>query len=93
MSAPSVSTTLADVDHWSALAKCRGTEDILFCEGAEQKHARSFCQSCPVRLQCLAEALDNRIEWGIWGGKTERERRSMLRSHTDVTSWRHALCE
>src|SRR5699024_9771338 len=31
------------VEHWSALAKCRGTEDILFCEGAEQKRARLFC--------------------------------------------------
>ena len=81
------------VEHWSALAKCRGTEDILFCEGAEQKRARLFCTGCPVRRECLAEALDNRIEWGIWGGMTERERRSLLRRNTEVTDWRTVLRE
>ncbi len=41
---------------------------------------------CPVRFECLAEALDNRIEWGVWGGMTERERRLLLRQRTDVPS-------
>ena len=35
--------------------------------------------------------LDNRIEWGVWGGLTERERRQLLRQHTDVASWRDIL--
>ena len=26
------------------------------------------CMGCPVRFDCLAEALDNRIEWGVWAG-------------------------
>jgi hypothetical protein len=39
----------------------------------------------------LAEALDNRIEWGVWGGMTERERRLLLRQRSDVTSWRSIL--
>ena len=56
-------------------AKCRGMADALFPEAADQKRARSVCAGCPVRLECLAEALDNRIEWGVWGGMTERERR------------------
>jgi hypothetical protein len=46
---------------------------------------------CPVRFECLAEALDNRIEWGVWGGMTERERRLLLRQRSDVTSWRSVL--
>jgi WhiB family redox-sensing transcriptional regulator len=41
----------------------------------------------------MAEALDNRIEWGIWGGMTERERRALLRRRGDVTSWRDLLTE
>ena len=42
-------------------------------------------------FECLAEALDNRIEWGVWGGMTERERRLLLRQRTDVRSWRSVL--
>lgn len=78
-------------DDWAARAKCRGSADALFCEAAEQKRARALCSGCPVRMECLAEALDNRIEWGVWGGLTERERRTMLRQHTDVRSWRSVL--
>jgi WhiB family transcriptional regulator, redox-sensing transcriptional regulator len=72
-------------------AKCRGMEDALFPEAADQKRARLLCSGCPVRFECLAEALDNRIEWGIWGGMTERERRLILRQHGDVTSWSSVL--
>ena len=42
---------------------------------------------CPVRVECLAEALDNRINWGMWGGLTERERRKILRENPEVTGW------
>ena len=42
-------------------------------------------------FECLAEALDNRIEWGVWGGMTERERRLLLRQRTDVVSWSSVL--
>jgi WhiB family redox-sensing transcriptional regulator len=39
----------------------------------------------------LAEALDNRIEWGVWGGMTERERRALLRRRPNVKTWRAIL--
>jgi WhiB family redox-sensing transcriptional regulator len=44
-----------------------------------------------VRTECLADALDNRIEFGVWGGMTERERRALLRRRPQVTSWRRLL--
>jgi WhiB family redox-sensing transcriptional regulator len=44
-----------------------------------------------VKAECLAEALDNQIEWGVWGGMTERERRALLRRRPNVTSWRRLL--
>ena len=50
-----------------------------------------MCAGCPVRTECLAEALDNQIEWGVWGGMTERERRALLRRRPNVTSWRRLL--
>ena len=83
--------TLIEVDDWTLQAKCRGMQDKLFPEGADQKRARAVCMGCAVRSQCLAEALDNRIEWGVWGGMTERERRALLRSRPDIGSWHDVL--
>lgn len=76
---------------WVLQAACRGTGDVLFAEGAKQRQVREMCSDCPVRQNCLAEALDNRIEWGVWGGMTERERRQLLRTRTDVSSWSDLL--
>ena len=78
-------------DDWTTRAKCRGMEDNLFPDAANQKRARLICSGCPVRFECLAEALDNQIEWGVWGGMTERERRQLLRQRSDVTSWSSLL--
>ncbi|MDO5285892.1 MAG: WhiB family transcriptional regulator [Actinomycetia bacterium] len=78
---------LSQHDDWTLLAKCRGRQDELFPEPADQKRVRTVCWGCPVRSECLAEALDNRIEWGVWGGMTERERRQLLRQRSDIKSW------
>jgi WhiB family transcriptional regulator, redox-sensing transcriptional regulator len=78
-------------EDWTMRAKCRGMEDALFPEASDQKRARLVCSGCPVRFECLAEALDNRIEWGVWGGMTERERRLLLRQRSDVKSWKSVL--
>lgn len=85
--------SVTEIDSWPMLAKCRGLKDDLFPDGADQKRARNICIGCEVRLECLAEALDNRIEWGVWGGMTERERRRLLRQHSDITSWRRLLLQ
>ena len=71
--------------------QCRDMEDVLFPESKDQRRVRNICMSCPVRMECLAEALDNRVQWGVWGGMTERERRRLLRSRPDITSWREVL--
>jgi WhiB family redox-sensing transcriptional regulator len=78
-------------DNWAPAAKCAGTEDTLFAEGAEQRRRSKFCTDCPVRRECLAEALDSRTEWGVWGGLTERDRRLLLKQRPDVTSWKSLL--
>ena len=83
--------SLSRYDDWTLRAKCRGMQDDLFPEGADQKRVRAICGGCPVRTECLAEALDNRIEWGVWGGMTERERRQLLRQRTDIASWHTVL--
>ncbi len=77
---------------WSAHAACRETDpDELFVQGAAQNRAKAVCHGCPVRTECLADALDSRVEFGVWGGMTERERRALLRRRPTVTSWRHLL--
>ena len=79
-------------EDWASAAQCRGSEpDELFVRGAAQNKAKQLCGGCPVRTECLAEALDNEIEWGVWGGMTERERRAILRKRPNVTSWRVLL--
>lgn len=83
---------MTEMTSWTLQASCRGRADNMFPEPREQKRARQVCFGCPVRAQCLAEALDNKIEWGVWGGKTERERRLILRRQPDVESWRALLC-
>ncbi|MGW1591384.1 WhiB family transcriptional regulator [Streptomyces sp. NPDC002386] len=62
--------------HWSEYAACRSSDpDELFVDGnPSQRRAKALCADCEVRIECLAEALDHRIEFGIWGGMTERER-------------------
>ena len=55
--------------------------------------AKAICKGCPVLAECLADALDNRTEFGVWGGMTERERRALLRRRPDVRSWAAVLQE
>ena len=77
------------IEDWAPHAACSGLEpDALFVQGAAQQQAKQVCLRCPVVAECLADALDNRIEFGVWGGMTERERRAMLRRHPGIGSWR-----
>lgn len=80
------------IDDWPAHSACRGVDpDELFVQGAAQNRAKLVCGACPVRSECLADALDNGIEFGVWGGMTERERRALLRRRPDVKSWQGLL--
>ncbi len=77
---------------WGSRAACRQADpDTLFVQGAAQNRAKAVCLGCPVRTECLADALDNRVEFGVWGGMTERERRALLRRRPDVRSWTRLL--
>jgi WhiB family redox-sensing transcriptional regulator len=45
----------------------------------EAREAIRVCERCPVRQQCLEYAVDNDMDLGVWGGLTERQRRSYVR--------------
>lgn len=73
---------------WVAKARCRsGDPEELFVRGAAQRKAAVICRHCPVAVECLADALDNEMEFGVWGGMTERQRRALRKRHPDVESW------
>lgn len=73
---------------WTSQAMCRSIDpDELFVRGAAQRKAANICRHCPVMMECAADALDNKVEFGVWGGLTERQRRALLKQHPDVTSW------
>lgn len=73
---------------WVSRALCRTADpDELFVRGAAQRKAAVICRHCPVMMECGADALDNRVEFGVWGGMTERQRRALLKQHPEVTSW------
>ncbi|MDX1881906.1 WhiB family transcriptional regulator [Mycolicibacterium sp. 120270] len=84
---------------WVARARCRTADpDELFVSGAAQKRAAVICRHCTVVTECLVDALDNNIEFGVWGGMTERQRRKLIKQHPEVKSWseyfaRHTIRE
>jgi WhiB family redox-sensing transcriptional regulator len=44
--------------------------DLFFAESpADVEAAKALCVACPLRARCLAEALDRREPWGVWGGE------------------------
>ncbi|OBA74021.1 transcriptional regulator [Mycobacterium sp. 1554424.7] len=82
----------ADASGWASKALCRTIDpETLFVRGAAQREAAVVCRHCPVMPECGAEALDNRVEFGIWGGMTERQRRALLQRHPEMVSWSEFL--
>ena len=66
---------------WMGRGNCRDEAPSVFfpTDGAGVEIARSLCAGCPVKSPCLEYALRNRIDHGVWGGTSERERRRILR--------------
>ncbi len=50
---------------------CRqGDPDLFFAESpTDVETAKALCQACPIRENCLSEALARREPWGVWGGE------------------------
>ena len=50
---------------------CRVNDpELFFAESpADVEYAKSLCSACPVRLECLAGALERAEPWGVWGGE------------------------
>jgi WhiB family transcriptional regulator, redox-sensing transcriptional regulator len=66
---------------WMARGNCADESPSLFfpSDGVGVEVARRICATCPVKDDCLEHALVNRIDHGVWGGASERQRRRILK--------------
>lgn len=66
---------------WMAQGLCQYEPPATFfpSDGVGVEVAKRICATCPVQAPCLEYALDNRIDHGVWGGTSERQRRRILK--------------
>jgi WhiB family transcriptional regulator, redox-sensing transcriptional regulator len=68
---------------WQEFGACRDADTALFYvdQGGSTREARAVCTRCDpgIRAECLAYALANSEQFGIWGGTSERERRKLAK--------------
>jgi WhiB family redox-sensing transcriptional regulator len=66
---------------WQEDAACAHHREVDFfpARGESVRDAKAVCACCPVRAQCLDFALRLKVAHGVWGGLSERERRSLRR--------------
>jgi WhiB family redox-sensing transcriptional regulator len=84
---------------WAQLGRCQGRPDLselFYSDRAEdQKKAKKYCKECEVRTECLAYAILTREPFGVWGGRTSAERRTMWKYGNAFSSFtddlRHQL--
>jgi WhiB family redox-sensing transcriptional regulator len=62
-------TTSPDTDYW--FPDPEEPEDVRH---SKTQSAKAICLTCPVKEECLRYAIEFGEVYGIWGGKTNRER-------------------
>jgi hypothetical protein len=65
------------------MTACFGEDPELWFIGTKDaiEKAKAICGRCPIQQACGDHALEHGIEFGIWGGKTEDERKALLEGH------------
>ena len=69
-----------DPQAWRASALCAQVDvgELFYPERGQPTHeAKAVCAACPVRVECLEDAIDHGEAYGIWGGTSPRERRKL----------------
>jgi WhiB family redox-sensing transcriptional regulator len=81
-----VSFDLLDVHFLSRTDRaCKdvGTEVFFPVDVTGVANAKAICEGCPIRSLCLDYAIEHNEEHGVWGGKSERERKRLRRVWRD----------
>jgi WhiB family transcriptional regulator, redox-sensing transcriptional regulator len=65
---------------WRPQGACHDLDPATFfpSRGDSLRPAMNVCQACPVKAECLEWALHHE-NFGVWGGQSERARRTMRR--------------
>lgn len=73
----------AEIRRWREFARCGETDPDAFMpdKGESGSAALSVCRRCEVRVECLADALDQAERHGIRGGLGTRARRELLAAY------------
>ena len=74
-------------NEWMAVGNCRVEPPATFfpSDGVGVEIAKRICVDCSVKQPCLEYALENRIDHGVWGGTSERQRRRILKKRKSST--------
>lgn len=66
-------------DEWMKFGACAQTDPEAFFpeKGESTRDAKRVCAGCDVRARCLAYALERNERFGVWGGMSERARRTL----------------
>ncbi|MFL6026415.1 MAG: WhiB family transcriptional regulator [Friedmanniella sp.] len=84
--------------HWRDFAACIEEDLNLFfpistvgaAAARQVEAAKQVCRACPVQQSCLEWALEVGPEFGIFGGRTEVERRRLRSRRAAGQHWRAA---
>lgn len=65
---------------WWEHGNCRDQDGDIFFNPERVAEALTLCDGCPVKDECLGDALDQTPNPpGVWGGTTQPSRRSLTR--------------
>lgn len=92
MPSPRLKTPLQTTP-WVFMAACRDADPALFFPPKEKTQTgravpeayikgREYCNHCSCKKACLEFALEQHIEYGLWGGLTWPERRRIIKART-----------
>ncbi|MCH2632316.1 MAG: WhiB family transcriptional regulator [Acidimicrobiales bacterium] len=71
---------------WMSEGNCAEKDPAIFfpSDGVGVEKAKRICNGCGFQNQCLEYALINRVEHGVWGGASERQRRRILKARRQL---------
>lgn len=78
---------MTEIDNeWMARGICRDHPPEVFfpSDGVGVEVAKKLCETCPVKRECLEYALEHRVDHGVWGGTSERQRRRIAKSRRSI---------
>ena len=63
--------SVTDLTEAGVTTPCRDHDpELWFADRPEDvARAQALCGGCPLRVACLAGALERREPWGVWGGE------------------------